>query len=147
MFIPIWRDKNLFLNGNIPQAVMLKGEEGQWLVENASQIVFLGVKERTMFFCADISHLEKVDTTPLPAKTVFEDLRGIATSIDPEEAGYLAYARALAYWTRTHLYCGRCGSPTESKKSGHERRCTSKSCECIHFPRTDPAVILSLIHI
>ena len=146
VFIPIWRDKNLFLNGDIPQAVMLKGEDGQWLVENATQIIFLGVKEGTMFFCADISHLEKVDTTPLPAKTVFEDLRSIATSIEPEEAGYLAYARALAYWNRTHLYCGRCGSPTESKKNGHERHCTSKSCECVHFPRTDPAVIMLVTH-
>ncbi|HIC91860.1 MAG TPA: hypothetical protein EYP21_07370, partial [Syntrophaceae bacterium] len=73
-------------------------------------------------------------------------LRSIATSIEPEEAGYLAYARALAYWNRTHLYCGRCGSLTESKKNGHERHCTSKSCECIHFPRTDPAVIMLVTH-
>ena len=97
VFIPIWRDKSLFLSGDIPQAVMLKGEDGLWLVENATQIVFLGVKEGTMFFCADISHLEKVDTAPLPAKTVFEDLRSIATSIEPEEAGYLAYAGAAVH--------------------------------------------------
>ena len=77
VFIPVWRDKSLFLNGDVPKAVMLKGEEGQWLSENATQIIFLGIKEGTMFFCADISHLDEVDTIPLPAKAVFEDLRSV----------------------------------------------------------------------
>ena len=125
---------------------MLSGADGKWFAENACQIVFLGVKDQTIFYGADISQIEKLDKIPLPPKTAFEDLRRLATSLEPEEAGYLAYARALAYWNRTHTYCGQCGSPTISRKSGHERHCTGKNCERIHFPRTDPAVIMLVTH-
>ena len=146
VIIPIWNDKNLVYTGDVPQAVMLKGEDVKWFADNASQIIFLGIKEGTVYYVADISHLEKVDQAPLPKKSVFQDLRRLATSIDPEQAGYLAYARALAHWNRTHLYCGRCGSLTESRRSGHERICTRVACARSHFPRTDPAVIMLVTH-
>ena len=70
VFIPIWRDKSLFLSGDIPQAVMLKGEDGQWLIENSTEIIFLGIKEGTMYFCADISHLENLEKAHLPKATI-----------------------------------------------------------------------------
>jgi NAD+ diphosphatase len=146
VFIPIWQDKSLVFNYEVPQAVLLKGTDAKWFAENACQIVFLGIKEGTIFYGADISHIEKLDETPLPPKTAFEDLRRLATTLKPEEAGYLAYARALTYWNRTHVYCGRCGSPTVSKMSGHERHCANKNCNRIHFPRTDPAVIMLVTH-
>ena len=146
VLIPIWNDKSLIFEKETPQAVLLDEVEGQWFADNASQIVFLGIKDSTIFYGADISHIKKLDTIPLPAKSLFEDLRRLATSLEPTEAGYLAYARALTYWNRTHLYCGRCGSPTESKKGGHERHCIGKSCKSILFPRTDPAVIMLVTH-
>lgn len=146
VIIPIWNDKSLVYTEDVPQAVMFKGEDAKWFADNASQIIFLGIKEGSVFYVADMSHLEKFDQAPFPKKAVFEDLRRLATSIDPEQAGYLAYARALAHWNRTHLYCGRCGSLTESRKSGHERICTGIDCGRSHFPRTDPAVIMLVTH-
>src|SRR4029077_16597742 len=39
-------------------------------------------------------------------------------------------------------FCGSCGSPTRSEEAGHMRRCTDPACHAMHFPRTDPAVIM-----
>ena len=146
VFIPIWNDKSLVVFEDVPHAVMLKGDDARWFADNASQVIFLGINDGKRYFVADISHLEMPEKAPLPTNSVFEDLRRLATSIDPEQAGYLAYARALAHWNRTHLYCGRCGSHTESRKSGHERVCSRVDCKHSHFPRTDPAVIMLVTH-
>jgi NAD+ diphosphatase len=35
-----------------------------------------------------------------------------------------------------------CGSPTRSEEAGHMRRCSDPACHAMHFPRTDPAVIM-----
>src|SRR6185312_6850792 len=61
------------------------------------------------------------------------------------EGSLLAYARGLAYWHQRHGFCGVCGSPTLPEEAGHVRRCTSAACNAVHFPRTDPAVIM-LVH-
>jgi len=83
---------------------------------------------------------------PFPDHAAFEDLRRLATAIDPIEAGYLAYARALAHWNRNHRHCGTCGSETKSIHAGHERVCLNADCGRTHFPRTDPAVIMLITH-
>src|SRR5690606_14980610 len=46
----------------------------------------------------------------------------------------------LAYWHARHRFCGVCGAPTVCQQGGHQRRCTG--CGAVHFPRTDPAVIV-----
>lgn len=59
------------------------------------------------------------------------------------EGGLAAYASALLNWHRSHGYCGRCGSPTESDWAGFVRRCVS--CDAAHHPRTDPVVIMLVV--
>ena len=145
-YIPTWRDKNLVRASRRPSAVILGSEEAVWLKENATLTIFLGLDGGTAYFGLDISQLENPSTVELPVDSHFEDLRGLATAIDSKTAGYLAYARALAHWNRSYLYCGRCGTATEVRKFGHERLCTSKSCGFSHFPRTDPAVIMLVTH-
>ncbi len=54
----------------------------------------------------------------------------------------LALARAMVWWHSRHRFCGVCGSPTLSEEAGHMRRCTNPECKAMHFPRTDPAVIM-----
>ena len=75
----------------------------------------------------------------------YRDLREIGPLLSREEAGILAYARAMTTWQARHQYCGRCGSPTESREAGHVMACNNASCGFLSFPRTDPAVIM-LIH-
>jgi NAD+ diphosphatase len=72
----------------------------------------------------------------------FQDLRMLAGALPPEEAGLLAYARAMIHWRETHRFCGRCGSPTRPSDGGHVLRCSNEACRSHQFPRIDPAVIV-----
>jgi NAD+ diphosphatase len=72
----------------------------------------------------------------------FADLRQIGPRIERQEGALLALARAMMFWHSRHRYCGLCGSPTRSEEAGHVRRCTNALCSAMHFPRTDPAVIM-----
>lgn len=71
------------------------------------------------------------------------ELRPVAADLPPDEAGLLAYARALAIWHDNHRHCGRCGAATQASRAGHARRCGRCAHEC--FPRIDPAIIV-LVH-
>lgn len=122
---------------------MMANAEAVALREVASEFVFLGVDNSEIaYFAADLSHLEEPNKAPLPSETTFEDLRNIAGNMDRHQAGLLAYARALFYWHRNNQFCGKCGQPTQSQKGGHERACSNPDCGRIHWPRTDPAVIM-----
>lgn len=70
------------------------------------------------------------------------DLRALGASLAPEQAGRLAYARAILSWHARNPFCPRCGNPTAAEAAGHRRRCTHAACAELHFPRVDPAVIM-----
>ena len=144
--IPVWKNRSLINIKATPQGVFLKGKSAERCIEKAHQLVFLGLSDNKMFIGADISNVAELTDSMTPNNTVFEDLRNFAASINSKEAGFLAYAKAMAYWNNTHLFCGTCGASTESKKLGHERHCSNTKCAKVHFPRTDPAVIMLVIH-
>jgi NAD+ diphosphatase len=72
----------------------------------------------------------------------FADLRQLAGRLERHEGALLALARAMMFWHSRHRFCGLCGSPTRSEEAGHMRRCSERGCDTMHFPRTDPAVIM-----
>ena len=78
----------------------------------------------------------------LPPDSRFEELRPLAPLLDAEQAGLLAYARALALWRARQRYCGACGSPTVASHAGHCLLCSDPSCAQQYFPRIDPAIIV-----
>ncbi len=140
---PLWRDRVLVSAADNPDAILMADAEATALHSQSGETVFLGVDGDVAYFATDLSHLEEpANHVPLPENTSFEDLRRLAGDLEHGTATMLAYARALAYWHRTHQFCGMCGAPTESRKAGHERKCTNPDCGKTHFPRTDPAVIM-----
>ncbi|WP_029316335.1 NAD(+) diphosphatase, partial [Actinomyces oris] len=48
----------------------------------------------------------------------------------------------LAAWHARSAYCPGCGGRTEIIEAGWARRCSD--CATVHFPRTDPAVIMAV---
>ena len=144
--IPVWRSKSLISTSGQVKAAILSGQAAEQVRQNAATLVFLGLEGETIYCAADLSHADEPHSLGLPADTAFEDLRGLATSLDPIDAGYLAYARAIIHWHIGHKYCGICGSETFAGRGGHERRCANPDCARIHFPRTDPAVIMLVTH-
>lgn len=62
--------------------------------------------------------------------------------IDDRGAGLAVAAVALAAWHARNPRCPRCGAPTVPIQAGWVRECTADGS--LHFPRTDPAVIMAI---
>lgn len=82
------------------------------------------------------------DDVAAPAGIRFEELRPLASELVADQAGLLAYARALTYWQRRHRHCGVCGAPTVPQRAGHVMHCSDARCATDFFPRIDPAIIV-----
>ena len=109
-------------------------ELGQALPEEA---IFLGMEDGVGLFAADLGRAAA-------RRGRFAEVRTVGAWLAAREAGWFAYARALAFWHSRHRFCGACGGPTVSAQGGHIRRC--QICDAQHFPRSDPAVIVLVTH-
>jgi NAD+ diphosphatase len=89
-----------------------------------------------------LAELPPAAAPALPAGTRLEELRPLTALLPAEEAGLLAYARALAIWRARNRFCGACGSRTVSTHAGHCLACTNPVCQHEIFPRLDPAIIV-----
>lgn len=77
-----------------------------------------------------------------PGQISWVGLRDVSAALTDRDAGIFVEAVAIANWHATHTHCPRCGTPTEPVSSGWVRRCPADGSE--HFPRTDPAVIVTV---
>jgi NAD+ diphosphatase len=71
-------------------------------------------------------------------------LRDAGGLLPHAEAGLAAYLTALLNWHRRHRFCANCGAGTVIEEAGYSRRCPR--CHAVHFPRTDPVVIMTVEH-
>jgi NAD+ diphosphatase len=80
----------------------------------------------------------------LPGRPEFyiRELRILANkeALPREKIAILAQAKAVLHYHATHGFCARCGAPTHSSQAGWRRDCPA--CGALHFPRTDPVVIM-----
>jgi NAD+ diphosphatase len=133
-----WRNRET----ETPQVVHIHQAEIASLANESAQLVFLGLDHNGPLFALDVSaHHDEVLETYL-GDNEFVDLRDVGWLLEAQQAAQLAYARGLLFWNRHHRFCGSCGSPTLSENGGHMRRCSDGNCARLHFPRTDPAVIM-----
>ncbi len=84
-----------------------------------------------------------VDGADAPVGLGFLPLRRLAQRLSDVEASFAVHAVALAGWHQRHTCCSVCGCPTEVVRAGESRTCPS--CSAQHFPRTDPAVIMTVV--
>ena len=135
-FVPVWKSLNLVRQHPEPAAVLLATSEAlPWLERSAP--IFLGEFREQYCFA-----LELDADGGVPADAGFVDLRMAGGTLNPDEAGLLAYARAMVYWRHRHRYCGTCGSPAAPGSGGQVMACTNAACGAESFPRLDPAIIV-----
>ena len=127
---------------NQPEVIDLPASEVSHIAGDTEQLVFLGLDAAGPLFALDLSGHDEAAIEPIVADRQFIDLRCVGWLLDAQQAATLAYARGLLHWNRHHRYCGACGSPTRAENGGHMRRCSNDDCARLHFPRTDPAVIM-----
>ena len=101
--LPVWRRR------------VLMSDDGDTLhswprdrLNESDPLVFLGLRDGTPYFAADISAHENPETEG--ARAQFIDPWMVGPNLDPFLAGVGAYARHLLAWHRSSRFCGRCGS-------------------------------------
>jgi NAD+ diphosphatase len=143
-FAPVWELKNLFVVDGGPRVRWLGRDEAAPLL-GAGTAVFLGMQGGAAHFAIEVGHGDPADVAAV-AGAEFQELRRHGAELEPGEAGMLALARGMMHWHARHRFCGVCGEPTEARDAGHLRACTVPACGALHFPRTDPAVIMLVTH-
>jgi NAD+ diphosphatase len=91
-------------------------------------------------FAIDLDALPRASAAALTRGADVVGLRAAGALLARSEAGLAAYLTALLNWHRRHHFCSNCGTATGVAEAGYSRRCPS--CEAVHFPRTDPVVIM-----
>lgn len=147
--VPVWRNQNLILNPDDPRPLFLDSlDQMERLLASGHEPFLLGHRNEVTFAALDLSQYDDPSSaTVIEAlgEANFEDLRRVGPLLDRWEGSLLAYARGLCWWHQRHGFCGVCGFPTQAENAGHQRRCVNPDCGAVHFPRTDPAVIM-LVH-
>jgi NAD+ diphosphatase len=141
LFLPVWRSRSLLRQeAQGWSAGLVEARHEFRLAIHDDDLVMLGRFRGRVCFAAEV----RGERAPagLPAAMAFEDLRLIGGQLPAEEAGLLAYARAMVSWRRRHRHCGSCGAPTTSASAGHVMKCSNEACAEEHFPRLDPAIIV-----
>jgi NAD+ diphosphatase len=143
LIVPVWRTQNLIgaLDGAL-SARFVNGLDTLTDVDPAELILLGEFRGRVCFALEMPADRPPVIDARSDGNTEFRDLRVLAGELPRDEAGLLAYARAMILWRERHRFCGRCGSPTVAAQAGHVLKCSDDACGHQQFPRIDPAIIV-----
>jgi len=129
--------------GPEPRIAFIQGSEAAPLAAvEPERLVLLGWFRERRCVLVEVEEEEQEGPLQLPPDSSFEELRPLSPLLSGEEAGLLAYARALSIWRARQRYCGACGAPTVARRAGHCMRCSREGCAQEFFPRLDPAIIV-----
>ena len=137
--IPVWKSRCPVVRQPAPAAYLLPIDSGPFAGIEPDELVLLGDYRGLAIFTAEI---EAASPPELADGAEFADLRLAAALLPHEEAGLVAYARAMISFRHRHRFCGSCGAPTLPRRNGRAMVCTKPGCETEFFPRVDPAVIV-----
>ena len=139
-FCLIKDDEHLFTGNENVHPIWLK--RSQLFQIGINSCIFLGKENNRAIFALDSNKLNPATLADITELGQWLPLRKVTFSIEQADAAILGLAKALVYWHKTNLYCGKCASLNQLVEAGHARRCTNNLCHNMTFPRTDPAVIM-----
>jgi NAD+ diphosphatase len=137
--IPIWKSRCPVVRLPSPTAQLLPLDSGPFAGIDLDQLVLLGDYRGHAVFTTEI---EAESPPVLEGGAEFADLRLAASLLPHEEAGLVAFARAMISFRHRHRFCGSCGAPTVPQRNGRVMVCGRETCATEFFPRVDPAVIV-----
>ena len=149
-FLPLWNLRALVTSGDEPRLAWQPLGDLTAFAGADPDFVFIGLAEDGLGpeqsgprFAAGVKGKEDPTASgALAARGTFEEARPLASRLPAHEAAILAQARALVDWHDRHGYCAVCGAPTKLGEAGYQRACQNDACKALHFPRTDPVVIM-----
>jgi NAD+ diphosphatase len=137
-FVPVWQARSAIVAASDGRTSAYFATGAQTFAGlDASGFILLGEFHEHVVFAVMLAGQAP---PALGSGAELHDLRLIAGELPAEEAGLLAYARAMVHWQEHNRFCGRCASPTIAAQGGHVMQCAA--CGHQQFPRLDPAVIV-----
>jgi NAD+ diphosphatase len=106
-----------------------------------TEVIFLGLLDGAARFALALAPTAIASLQVRPDIELI-DLRSMAVRglIDNDHLAAVAEGKALLNWHARHRFCPNCGAATRAVEGGWRRDCAS--CRSLHFPRTDPVVIM-----
>jgi NAD+ diphosphatase len=138
LYVPVWRGKSLLTGPGERRALWLSAQRLRELGADPGAGIFLGLRDQRAVFALEIG-----DAGNLAEDGEFIDLWRTAQGLPKDEAGILAYAKAMVEWHRSHRFCGRSGEPNVAASGGHLLLGARGARQ---FPRVDPAIIVLVTH-
>ncbi|MBW2149128.1 MAG: NAD(+) diphosphatase [Deltaproteobacteria bacterium] len=86
---------------------------------------------------------ELSDDAVAPEGMTFGELRSLFGLLEEDFFWLAGRAIQIVNWDQTHQYCGRCGTPSETKTDERAKICPK--CGLLHFPRISPAIIVAVL--
>ena len=144
--VALWNGRPLLEDGRDGEVQIsyLPGKLASDLSGGAERLLFLGLWKGSAVFAVDLEGQTNPAESALQGMGRFEDLRTTALKLPATDAAIAATAKGMFEWRRRHKRCAVCGEPTHPADGGWKRVC--ESCESVHFPRTDPVVIMLPYH-
>jgi NAD+ diphosphatase len=157
--LPLWHGKPLVDTTDALRLSWLP-MDAEILAEATVEPIFLGLQDGSPRFAYDVSAWQAEDTDvvemakfrdesrnqhpSLPEPVKFIDLRSVMADLGHDDAGDAATAKGIFGWHEKHRFCSNCGAGTNIVQGGWQRNCPA--CNHLHFPRTDPVVIMLVLH-
>ncbi|HEY7753119.1 MAG TPA: NAD(+) diphosphatase [Steroidobacteraceae bacterium] len=141
--VPVWKSRCPVVREPSPGACLLPVGSGPFAAVGMDDMILLGEYRGLAIFTTEI---ESDTPPPLEDGAEFADLRLAASLLPHDEAGLVAYARAMISFRHRHRFCGSCGAQTRPERNGRVMTCTHEACRTEFFPRVDPAVIVLVTH-
>ena len=142
-FVVFHKDQFLLSENPTPAPVLIEWSDIKHYDHSIEYSVYLGKRGKLNYFALDICDESWADSISSTDGS-FAGLRESGYGLRAEDATLLSYAKAMFHWHKSHEFCGVCGSATKSISGGHCRQCTKSDCGKVHFPRTDPAIIVAV---
>lgn len=141
-FLPVWGSEVLVTLDSAPSPGWMDAEEADNYLQQAESVILLGEIDKTTYFAIGLPTKEGNRPKSAQPGRSFRPLRAVASLLEQQAAGMLAYGTAMVHYHHDHRFCGVCGAPTLSAEGGHLRVCSDARCGQQEFPRTDPAIIV-----
>lgn len=99
---------------------------------------YLGTLDGCLCYSAELA-----TSASAPEGMAFQGLRGLFGLLEENLFWLAGRAIQIMNWDQTHQYCGRCGTPTVTKRNERAKVCPQ--CGLINFPRISPAIIVAVL--
>jgi NAD+ diphosphatase len=128
--------------------ILASRENDTWVIPDDKTLTACGITPARPLFLGSLGEqscfaAELCPGDPVPESCVLMDLRRLPDTIGEDLFWIAGLANHLLDWDRSHLFCGRCGRPTEDKPDERAKQCPA--CGLVNYPRLSPAVIMAVI--